>query len=151
MMIKTIKKIDLQGNETWQEVIVCNRCKKTLEPTDYVFETKWTGWSRVKMENVCACGFASGSNPVKHICECCQKEVEDFINGKEKSNAQLETTISNAPKLTTSKERIEIFKHLLISESTDALRELKNSFMCSIETAAAIDEILKKRCGLEVE
>lgn len=150
-MIKTIKKIDLQGNETWQEVIVCNRCKKTLEPTDYVFETKWTGFYPVKMENVCACGFASGSNHVKHICECCQKEVEDFINSKEKSNAQLETTISNAPKLTTSKERIEIFKHLLISESTDALRELKSSFMCSIETAAAIDEILKERCNVEVE
>ena len=150
-MIKTIKKIDLQGNETLQEVIVCNRCKKTLEPTDYVFETKWTGWSTVKMGNVCACGFASGSNHVKHVCECCQKEVEDFINGKEKSNAQIETNIGNTPKLTTSKERIEIFKQSLISESTDALRELKNSFMCSIETATAIDEILKARHCLEVK
>lgn len=147
-MIKTIKKIDLQGNETWQEVIVCNRCKKTLESTDYVYETKWTGYYPVKMESIFAYGFAAGSNSVKHICKCCQKEVEDFINGKEKSNSQSETNISNAPKLTTSKERIEIFKQLLISESTDSLSELKSSFMCSIETAAAIDEILKERCGL---
>lgn len=88
-MIKTIKKIDLQGNEIWQEVIVCNRCKKTLESTDYVYETKWTGVYPVKMESICACGFAAGSNPTKHICEYCQKEVEDFINGKEKSNEQL--------------------------------------------------------------
>lgn len=144
-MVKTIKKIDLQGNETWQEVIVCNRCKKTLESTDYVYETKWTCVYPVKMENICACGFAAGSNPTKHICECCQKEVEDFINGKEKSNEQLEATISNAPKFTTFKERVAIFKQLLMSESTDTLKELRDSYMCSMETAAAIDEILKER------
>ena len=144
-MIKTIKKIDLQGNETWQEVIVCNRCKKTLESTDYVFETKWTGVYPVKMESICACGFAAGSNPTKHICECCQKEVEDFINGKEKSNEQLEASTSNAPKLTTLKERVETFKQSLLLESTDTLKELRNSYICSLETAYAIDEILKDR------
>lgn len=150
-MIKTIKKIDLQGNETWQEVIVCNRCKKTLESTDYVYETKWTGVYPVKMESICACGFAAGANPTKHICEQCQKEVEDFINGKEKSNEHLEVTINNTPKLTTFKERVEIFKQSLMSESIYALKELRGSYICSMETATAIDEILKERCGLEVK
>ena len=135
-MIKTIKKIDLQGNEIWQEVIVCNRCKKTLESTDYVYETKWTGVYPVKMESICACGFAAGSNPTKHICECCQKEVEDFINGKDKLNTH---------KLTTFKERVEISKQRLINENTEALKELRDSYMCSVETASAIDEILKYR------
>ena len=141
-MIKTIKKIDLQGNETWQEVIVCNRCKKTLEPTDYVYETKWTGVYPVKMENICACGFAAESNPTKHICECCQKEVEDFINGKDKMDTH---------KLTTFNERVEMSKQSLINESTEALKELRDSFMCSVETAAAIEEILKERDSAEVE
>lgn len=141
-MIKEIKKIDLQGKETWQEVVVCNRCKKTLEPTDYVYETKWTAWHPVKMESTHAYGFASGSNPVKHICECCQKEVEDFINGKDKLNTY---------KLTTFKERVEICKQSLMNENTEALKELRYSLMCSMETGAAIDEILKERQGTEVE
>jgi hypothetical protein len=117
-MIKEIKKIDLQGNETWQEVIVCNRCKKTLEPTDYVYETKWTGVYPVKMESICACGFAAGANPTKHICERCQKEVEDFINGKDKLSTH---------KLTTFKERVEMSKKSLINESTEALKEFRNN------------------------
>lgn len=82
-MIKTIKKIDIHGNETWQEVCVCNRCKKTLEPTDFVYETKWTGWHCVKMEPGVAYGFGQGSNPVKHICEDCQKELESFLEGED--------------------------------------------------------------------
>jgi hypothetical protein len=141
-MIKTIKKIDLQGNETWQEVIVCNRCKKTLESTDYVYETKWTGVYPVKMASICACGFGEWSNPTKHICECCQKEVEDFINGKD--------TLS-AHKLTTFKERVAMSKQSLINENTEALKEFRHNLMCSVETGAAIDEILKERQGVEVK
>lgn len=141
-MIKEIKKIDLQGNETWQEVVVCNRCKKTLEPTDYVYETKWTAWHPVKMESTHAYGFASGSNPVKHICKCCQKEVEDFINGKDKMSTH---------KLPTFKERVEMSKRNLINEGIEALKELRDSFMCSLETAYAIDEILKERQSVEAE
>ena len=80
-MIKTIKKIDLQGNEVWQEVCVCNRCKKELSPSDFVYETKWTGWHPVKIQPGMAYGFNAGSNQVKHICEACQPEVEAFLNG----------------------------------------------------------------------
>ena len=81
-MIKTIKKIDLQDNETWQEVLVCNRCKKTLEPTEFVYETKWTAYHPVKMRPGCAWGFGEGANPIKHLCVECQVEVEAFINGE---------------------------------------------------------------------
>ena len=78
-MIKTIKKIDINGNETWIEVYACNRCKRVLEPTEFVYETKWTGWHRVKPEPGVAFGFAYGVNEVKHLCESCRQEVEKFI------------------------------------------------------------------------
>lgn len=81
-MIKIIKRIDLQGNEIWQDVIVCNRCKKTLEPTDFVYKTQWTGWHPVKIEPGMAYGFSQGTNLEKHICEQCQKDVEAFLNGE---------------------------------------------------------------------
>lgn len=70
-MIKTIKKIDLQGNETFIEVCVCNRCKRIIESEEFVSETKWTAWHPVRMVGCCAYGFGSGSNPVKHICPEC--------------------------------------------------------------------------------
>ena len=137
-MIKTIKKIDLQGNEVWQEVVVCNRCKKTLDPTDFVYETKWTGWHCVKMEPGVAYGFGQGSNPVKHICENCQKEVESFLEGKDLEK-------KNKPTLTTFEERVALHKESLQCENTSVLKEFRNSCMCSVETAAAIDLILKDR------
>lgn len=137
-MIKTIKKIDLQGNEVWQEVIVCNRCKKVLEPTDFVYETQWTSWHPVKIDTGCAYGFRGGSNPIKHICEDCKKEVESFLEGEDLKE---EAT----PKLTTLKERVAIRKKKLENESTPALIELRNSFLCSVEVGDAIDLILKER------
>lgn len=137
-MIKTIKKIDLQGNEVWQEVVVCNRCKKTLDPTDFVYETKWTGWHCVKMKPGVVYGFGQGSNPVKHICENCQKEVESFLEGKDLEK-------KNKPTLTTFEERVALHKESLQCENTSALKEFRNSCMCSVETAAAIDLILKDR------
>ena len=82
-MIKTIKKIDLQGNEVWQEVIVCNRCKKILESTDFVYEIQWTAWHPVKIEHHSAYGFEQGSNPIRHICEGCSKQVVTFLEGEE--------------------------------------------------------------------
>ena len=137
-MIKTIKKIDLQGDEVWQEVVVCNRCKKVLEPTDFVYETKWTGWHCVKIEPGVAYGFGQGTNPVKHICEDCQKEVESFLEGKDLEK-------KNKPMLTTLEERVALHKKYLQRESTPALKEFRNSCMCSVETAAAIDLILRER------
>lgn len=137
-MIKTIKKVDLQGNEVWQEVVVCNRCKKVLEPTDFVYETKWTAWHTVKMEPGVAWGFGEGSNPVKHICTDCQKEVEAFLEGKDLEK-------KNKPMLTTFEERVALQKESLQCESTLALKELRNSCTCSVETAAAIDSILIER------
>ena len=85
-MIKTIKKIDICGNEIWQEVFVCDKCKKVLENTDYVYEIKWTGWHPVKMERGHAYGFSIDGNPTRHICENCQQEVEKFITGQFEDN-----------------------------------------------------------------
>ena len=42
-MIRTIKKIDLRGNEIWQDVIKCNRCKKILDP----YESEWVGYYKI--------------------------------------------------------------------------------------------------------
>ena len=47
--------------------------------------------------------------------------------------------------LTTFEERVASLKESLQRESTPALKELRNSCMCSVETAAAIDLILKER------
>jgi hypothetical protein len=143
-MIKTIKKIDLHGNEVWQEVIVCNRCKRTLESKDFVYETNriWTAWHPVRMEPGCAYGFAGDSNPVKHICEDCKKKVEDFLDGK---NINEETNKSH---LTTFRERVQDIAKDLRDEPTSVLREFRSSFACGMETAAAIDLILKERKSL---
>lgn len=140
-MIKTIKKIDLQGNEVWQDVIICNRCKKVLEPTDFVYETKWTAWHPVKIESDCAYGFGQSSNSVKHICEDCKKKVEDFLEGKEIKDKEK----NNKPRLTTFAERVQDRVEGLKNESTAALKELRHSILCSVETGAAIDLILKER------
>ena len=137
-MIKTIKKIDLQGNEIWQEVVVCNRCKKVLEHTDFVYETKWTGWHTIKLEPGIAYGFGQGSNPTRHICEDCQKEVESFLEGKDLEK-------KSTPMLKTFEERVALHKESLRCESTPALLEFRNSCMCSVETATAIDLILEER------
>lgn len=137
-MIKVIKKIDLQGNEVWQEVVVCNRCKKVLEPTDFVYEIQWTGWHPVQIKGVAAYGFKAGTNPERHICEDCQKEVESFLEGKDLEK-------KNKPILTTFEERVALHKESLQCENTPALKEFRNSCMCSVETAAAIDLILKER------
>ena len=138
-MIKTIKKIDLQGNEVWQEVIVCNRCKRTLESEDFVYETKWTAWHPVKMKPNCAYGLDSDSNPVKHIYEDCKKKVEDFLEGKDINEE------NNKSHLTTFRERVQDIAKDLRDEPTHVLKEFRHSFMCSVETAAAIDLILKER------
>lgn len=137
-MIKTIKKVDLQGNEVWQEVIVCNRCKQTLEPEDMVYEIKWTSWHPVKMSVGTAFGFGQGSNPVRHICKKCYGKVERFLEGEEIEK-------KNTPALTTLEERVASHKESLKCESTSALKEFRNSCMCSRETGMAIDEILKER------
>lgn len=138
-MIKTIKKIDLNGNEVWQEVCVCNRCKKPLEPADFVYETKWTAWHPVKMEGCCAYGFGEGSNPVKHICEDCQKEVEAFLNGETFSKPK------TFHKLTTFQERVDSMLDYYREQSTEALREFSRSCMCSVESGKAIEIVLKER------
>lgn len=139
-MIKTIKKIDLQGNETWEEVLVCNRCKKVLEPDAFVYETKWTSWHPVRIKGCFGCGFNAESNPVRHICTNCYEEVESFLEGKdlEKKNKQKRV-------LSTFQERVASFKESLKNESTPALLELRQSFMCTRETADAIDMILNER------
>lgn len=92
------------------------------------------------MEGCCGWGFSAKSNPVRHICEDCQKEVESFLEGKdlEKKNEQKRM-------LSTFQERVASFKESLKNESTPALLELRQSFMCTRETADAIDMILDER------
>lgn len=137
-MIKTIKKIDLRGNEVWQEVVVCNRCKKTLEPEDIAYTTKWNSACPVGPFSGAYC-FSAGSNPNRHFCEKCSKEVENFWEGKDLEKEK------HKPILTTFEEEVASHKDFLRRESTTALKELRNSYMCSVETAAAIDLILKER------
>ena len=47
--------------------------------------------------------------------------------------------------LTTFEESVASHKESLRSESTAALQEFRNSCMCAVDTAKAIDEILKER------
>lgn len=138
-MIKTIKKIDLLGNEVWQEVIACNRCKRVLEQGEMVHTTKWTGWHPVGPFHG-AYGFSVGSNPEIHFCDKCAKEIENFWEGKD-----LEEKENHKPMLTTFEERVASHKESLRCESTPALKEFRKSCMCSVETAAAIDLILRER------
>lgn len=138
-MIKTIKKIDIHGNETWQEVYVCNRCKRTLEENEYVYTTKWKSYFPVKPAGVIACGFSAGSNPDIHICENCNEAVQDFWNGRD-----LEQT-SDFPKMTTFAERVSSHIEYFRSQSTAALEEFLYSAMCGRESAKAIEIVLKER------
>ena len=91
-MIKTIKKIDVYGNEIWQEVFVCDRCKNPIEQSEYVYEIKWTGWYPVKMEPGHAYGFSSDGNPTRHICESCQQKIEKFITGQLDNEVESDVT-----------------------------------------------------------
>ncbi len=146
-MIKTVKKIDLQDNEIWQDICICDRCKKILAPEDLVYETKWIAWHPVKMEAGHLYGFNPDANPVKHLCEECYPKVDAFINGNYIPESESDTTPSYTSKLTTFAERVAKIKKMYRNESTEALREHRDSFMCTVEGAAAIDEILKERAN----
>ncbi len=143
-MIKTIKKIDLQGNEVWQEVVVCNRCKKVLDSTDFVYRIQWTGWRPVQIKDGSAYGFKAGTNPERHICEDCQKEVEAFLNG-EYVPEKLTSHSYARRNLSTFDERVEASKKAFENETTKALKEYRHSFLCTREAAEAIDMILLGR------
>lgn len=140
-MIKTIKKIDIQGNETWQEVYVCNRCKRTLGDDEYVYTTKWKSYFPVKPKGLVACGFGQGSNPDIHICENCSSDVQNFWNG-EYTTDKVEV---EQPLFTTFNERVAALKKSYECESTQALKEFSQSYMCSLESGKAIALILEER------
>lgn len=78
-MIKDIKRVDLQGNEYYQESVICNRCKKVLQSTDFYHTIKIAGYHPVKIEP----GTAYGLSPTEpwHICDDCYKDVSDVLNG----------------------------------------------------------------------
>lgn len=118
-MIKTIKKIDIHGNEVWQEVYVCNRCKRTLDEDEDVYTTKWQSWFPVKPKGIIATGFSQGANPDIHICENCSQAVQDFWNG-----ADLQKT-SDMPKMLTYEERVKLHLGYFREQSTEALKEFK--------------------------
>ncbi len=81
-MIKYIKKIDLQGNEYLQETVICNRCKKPLEPTDYMYTLKLVSAHPVRIEPGCAYGLAP--REPWHVCESCYSEVCVELDGEVK-------------------------------------------------------------------
>lgn len=137
-MVKTIKKIDLQGNEVWQEILVCNRCKKAFEDGEMVYETKWTAGHPVGPFHG-AYGFSQGSNPIKHLCEKCQKDVEAFLNGECQPEGK------PTPKLATFTERVKSCVSFYKNESTEALREHYHSCLCTREAGKAIEIILRER------
>ena len=105
-MIKTIRKIDLQGNEYFQEVCICNRCKRSLDSSELVYETKWISWHPVKMQPGTAYGFGQYANPIKHLCTFCQGEVESFING-----GDLKFKEDNPAKLLKTEELISLYNY----------------------------------------
>lgn len=80
-MIKDIKKVDLQGNEYYQEVVMCDRCKSVLASEDYYYTFERTAWHPVKMKPCCAYGFSAGTNKPWHICEKCHDKVVAELNG----------------------------------------------------------------------
>lgn len=80
-MIKDIKRIDLQGNEYLQEVVMCDRCKNILEPKDFYYIIKLAGWHPVKFEPNTAYGLG-GDNKSWHICEKCYSKVQAELNGE---------------------------------------------------------------------
>ena len=78
-MIKDIIRIDLQGNKYLQEVVMCDKCKNILEPKDFYYTIKLTGWRPVKIEPDTAYGF-SPREPW-HICEECYcKLIKELSN-----------------------------------------------------------------------
>ena len=135
-MIKTIKKIDIHGNETWQEVYVCNRCKRTLDEDEYVYTTKWQSWFPVKPKGFVATGFSQGSNPDIHICEKCSQAVQDFWNGKDLEHENL------------ANWEEQYIMGLKGDYSTWTSKQLRNRYhhsSCSIYSARAIEQVMQER------
>lgn len=134
-MIKTIKKIDIRGNETWQEVYVCNRCKRTLEMDEFVYTTKWESWFPVNPKGVVATGFVAGSNPDIHICSKCSRAVQDFWNGKDLKRIELDW----------QKRYITTLKESYRTWTSEQLRKKYHSVLCSVESSQVIEEIMEER------
>ena len=131
-MIKTIKKIDIHGNETWQEVYVCNRCKRTLNKEEFVYTTKWQ--SCFFIDRVVAV-FSKGLLPEVHICEKCSDEVQDFWNGKD-----IEQKFKSA-----DEEQGDAALVYFRKQSTYYLREFLANRICTKEDAEIIKMVLKER------
>ena len=135
-MIKTIKKIDIHGNETWLEVYVCNRCKRTLEIDESVYTTKWESWFPVNSKGIIATGFSIGSNPDIHICGRCTKAVQDFWNGKDLEHENLADW----------EERFVMgLKETYRTWTSEQLRNKYHHYMCGTSSAKAIEQVMKER------
>jgi hypothetical protein len=89
-MIKDIKRIDLNGNEYFQESIVCDRCKNILSPKDFYYNIKLAGWRPVKIETRHVYGLTSPQE--WHLCEKCFEESQKFMNGEETKNRKRKTS-----------------------------------------------------------
>lgn len=77
-MIKDIRRIDLQGNEYLQEVVMCDRCKNILEQNDYYYTIKLISAHPVKMKPNTAYGL-SPREPW-HMCEECYCKLAKELN-----------------------------------------------------------------------
>lgn len=80
-MIKDIKRIDLQGNEYLQEVVICDRCKNILESKDFYYTIELSSWHPVKREPNKVYVLGSDRKPW-HICEKCYVKVKAELNGE---------------------------------------------------------------------
>lgn len=67
-MIKKIKEIDLYGNVTLREVMVCNKCGEMLEGEDYVYTLKpYFRQVNPKRDG----GYGWAKPPDWHLCNEC--------------------------------------------------------------------------------
>lgn len=124
-MIKDIRKVDLQGNEYYQESVICNRCKRVLSAKEFYYTIKISGYHPVKIEPRTAYGLKP--REPWHICDECYKKVAEVLDGNDVKSSSI---IDYDP---------------LECWTTKRLKDFRNSHMCSVEDADRIDKILKDR------
>ena len=128
-MIKDIRKIDLQGNEYYVESVICNRCKRVLQPEDFYHSIKRVGWCPVRIPPNTAYGL--GHMEPWHICDKCIEKVIDVMEGKDIPKDSEHTLAFGTP--------------YYESMTTEELIKIRSSFICSTLLADEIDKILKER------
>lgn len=120
-MIKYVRKRDLQGNEYYQESIICNKCKNIIitNPKNIYYTIKITSSTKSKSKKL-------------HICNDCYKKAINILNDSNEKTTH--SIASGSYSIKPYEER-----------TTEELKRIRTSHMCSIESANEIDKILKDR------